>query len=108
MSKRNPSSLPYLAQNIRVTAEELGPQSENLTSRVQLADGDYLGVISVWHDLHCLDIIRRGLRSDYYGSRIKPEEKVLFTPGHYGIFYSKFSFEKMLRENFTEHDRSLR
>ncbi len=95
------------AQNIRVTAAELGPQNENLTSRVQLADGDYLGVISVWHDLHCLDIIRRGLRSDYYGSRVKPEEQALFTAGHYGksntLRSSPQSLSKTLALNTADH-----
>jgi hypothetical protein len=73
-------------QNIRITEEEMEMQNENRTNRVQLADGGYLGLVSVWHDLHCLDIMRRALNMQYYGPRISEEERraKLFTLEHYG------------------------
>ncbi|KAF2492905.1 hypothetical protein BU16DRAFT_620214 [Lophium mytilinum] len=53
-------------QNIRVSPSELATQRENLTNRVQLPNGDYMGSLGVWHQLHCLDILRKAVHMDYY------------------------------------------
>ncbi|KAI9644491.1 hypothetical protein NHQ30_006512 [Ciborinia camelliae] len=60
--------------NIRVTSEELSLLSENKTNLVRVTGGDhgknYVGVIGVYHHIHCLNNIRRLLSWDYYGPRI--------------------------------------
>ncbi|KAJ4292408.1 hypothetical protein N0V90_009070 [Kalmusia sp. IMI 367209] len=73
-------------QIIRVSKEEMELQGENLTNRVQIADGDYLGTMSVWHSLHCLDRLRKVINMDYYHSVIpdyKPDTG-MWTKAHSG------------------------
>lgn len=45
-------------------------QGENFTNRVELTDGDYLGTMSVWHSLHCLERLRKVIHIDYYRDKI--------------------------------------
>ncbi|KAF2872026.1 hypothetical protein BDV95DRAFT_635637 [Massariosphaeria phaeospora] len=42
---------------------------ENTTNRAQVLNGDYAGILGVFHHLHCLDTIRRVLHWDHYGPR---------------------------------------
>ncbi|KAI0414007.1 hypothetical protein F5X98DRAFT_378148 [Xylaria grammica] len=65
-----------LALNIRVTSDELTVLNMNKTNRVQVTggspagDADYVGVLGVYHHLHCLNNIRRLLDWDYYEPRM--------------------------------------
>lgn len=43
-----------LGLNIRVPKHELEAQQENLENAVKLPDGDYVGILAVYHQLHCL------------------------------------------------------
>ncbi|KAF2270618.1 hypothetical protein CC78DRAFT_611502 [Lojkania enalia] len=72
------------AQNIRVTEEEFKAFVPNATNGVQTLDGDYVGVIGIYHHLHCLDSIRRVIRWDYYGPRAteKAIEEGVYTKEH--------------------------
>ncbi|KAI1123880.1 hypothetical protein F5Y10DRAFT_42684 [Nemania abortiva] len=64
------------ALNIRITDEEMTMLGENKTNRVQVTGGDpnkehdYVGVLGVYHHMHCLNNIRRMLHYDYYESRM--------------------------------------
>ncbi|KAI0814709.1 hypothetical protein GGR55DRAFT_632897 [Xylaria sp. FL0064] len=53
--------------NIRSTKDELrqahSPTSDDI---VQVSDGGYVSVLSVYHELHCLDALRRNIFRDYY------------------------------------------
>ncbi|KAI8946016.1 hypothetical protein F4801DRAFT_566111 [Xylaria longipes] len=53
--------------NIRTTKDELrqarSPTSDDI---VQVSDGGYVSVLSVYHELHCLDALRRNIYPDYY------------------------------------------
>ncbi|KAF2646046.1 hypothetical protein P280DRAFT_512253 [Massarina eburnea CBS 473.64] len=62
-------------QNIRISPDEMHTLGENLTNRVQLEDGNYLGLMSVWHNLHCLDILRKVVNWEYYFPRLTEEER---------------------------------
>ncbi|PVI03091.1 hypothetical protein DM02DRAFT_698890 [Periconia macrospinosa] len=62
-------------QNVRITEEEMILQGENLTDRAELEDGGYLGLMSVWHSLHCLDILRRNINHYYYYPRLPESER---------------------------------
>lgn len=42
--------------------------------RVDTADGDYLGVLSAYHNLHCLNDIRKGLAWEEYYKHHSPEK----------------------------------
>ena len=46
--------LRIVAKNVRITEEEMLLAGENLTNSVQLVGGDYLGIMGVFHQLHCL------------------------------------------------------
>ena len=61
-------------------------QGENLTNRVQINDGDFLGTMSVWHSLHCLDRLRKVINMDYYHSVIPDYEPDtgMWTKSHSG------------------------
>ncbi|KAI1147054.1 hypothetical protein F4825DRAFT_167328 [Nemania diffusa] len=65
-----------LALNIRITNDEMTMLKENKTNRVQVTGGDpekdfdYVGVLGVYHHLHCLNNIRRMIHQDYYGPRM--------------------------------------
>ncbi|KAF2106023.1 hypothetical protein BDV96DRAFT_607804 [Lophiotrema nucula] len=86
-------------QIVRVSPEEMKLQSENLTNRVQLDDGDYLGTMSVWHSLHCLDRLRKVIHMDYYHSRI-PEYN--FNTGMWTKAHSDHCIER-LRDDIMCH-----
>ncbi|KAJ8131499.1 hypothetical protein O1611_g2126 [Lasiodiplodia mahajangana] len=64
------------ALNIRITDEEMSLLGENKTNRVQVTGGnpdkenDYVGVLGVYHHMHCLNNIRRMIHYDYYESRM--------------------------------------
>ncbi|KAK8010984.1 Protein of unknown function DUF3328 [Apiospora arundinis] len=62
------------ALNIRVTPEELYRLNKNSTNRIQVDGGDYLGVLGVYHHLHCLNNLRRLVHWDYYESMFGEEE----------------------------------
>lgn len=63
-----------LGQNVKVTEEELISSTPNVTNPIQTVDGGYVGVIGVYHHLHCLDIIRRVTHWDHYGPRASSYE----------------------------------
>ena len=57
----------------------------NVTNRIQVDGGDYLGVMGVYHHLHCLNNLRRLVHWDYYESRVADaEETGPFGKGHSG------------------------
>ena len=39
---------------MRISKNEMKKAGENMTNVVQLADGNFLGVLGVYHQLHCL------------------------------------------------------
>ncbi|XXH04144.1 hypothetical protein Hte_010557 [Hypoxylon texense] len=63
--------------NIRIGDDELDLLNENKTNRVQVTGGkgnDYVGVLGVYHHMHCLNNIRRLLSWDYYGPKLAGEK----------------------------------
>ncbi|KAI3342535.1 hypothetical protein F4824DRAFT_512270 [Ustulina deusta] len=64
------------ALNIRITSNEMNFLKENKSNRVQVTGGnrqsdhDYVGVLGVYHHLHCLNNLRRAIHWDYYGPRM--------------------------------------
>ncbi|KAI1428146.1 hypothetical protein F5Y12DRAFT_77515 [Xylaria sp. FL1777] len=57
------------AINVRLTADELRRVGVNMTNRVQVNGGDYLGSMGVYHHLHCLNNLRMVVHWDYYKSK---------------------------------------
>ncbi|KAI3332789.1 hypothetical protein F4824DRAFT_282476 [Ustulina deusta] len=57
------------AINVRLTEDELHRAGANMTNRVQVNGGDYLGSIGVYHHLHCLNNLRMVVHWDYYKSK---------------------------------------
>ncbi|KAI0875764.1 hypothetical protein GGS24DRAFT_515142 [Hypoxylon argillaceum] len=61
--------------NIRTTKDELrqarSPTSDDI---VQVNDGGYVSVLSVYHELHCLDALRRNIFPNYYYSNATAKE----------------------------------
>jgi hypothetical protein len=88
----------FSAINIRLTKEELHLVGANMTNRVQVNGGDYLGSIGVYHHLHCLNNLRMVVHWDYYKSKWAdyafPEQ---FDVGHSG--YS--TLRSAQRDHFT-------
>ncbi|KAF2794548.1 hypothetical protein K505DRAFT_324690, partial [Melanomma pulvis-pyrius CBS 109.77] len=61
--------------NIRVTKQELQQAHAKFGDDiVRLTDGDYVSVLSVHHELHCLDALRRNIFRDYYYANATVEE----------------------------------
>ncbi|KAI1147641.1 hypothetical protein F4825DRAFT_455274 [Nemania diffusa] len=58
------------ALNIRVTPEEIQRLHKNTTNRIRVDGGDYLGVLGVYHHLHCLNNLRRLVHWEYYAPKI--------------------------------------
>ncbi|KAI0468728.1 hypothetical protein F4859DRAFT_201021 [Xylaria cf. heliscus] len=67
------------ALNVRITNDEMDLLHENKSNRVQVTGGnrqsdrheyDYVGVLGVYHHLHCLNNLRRRIHWDYYGPRM--------------------------------------
>ncbi|KAI0837553.1 hypothetical protein F5Y06DRAFT_304346 [Hypoxylon sp. FL0890] len=57
------------ALNLRITPDEVDILGLNTTNRVHLNGGDYLGVIGVYHHLHCLNNLRIAIHWDYYEAK---------------------------------------
>jgi hypothetical protein len=74
----------FQALDIRVTPEEVEYLGLNITNRVQLNGGDYLGVIGAYHHLHCLSNLRLAIHWDYYA----PIYKDYKYPKAFGIWHS--------------------
>jgi hypothetical protein len=55
------------ALNIRISEDEMSILHENRTHRVRVNRGDYVGVLGVYHHMHCLYNLRRVVHWDYYG-----------------------------------------
>ena len=55
-----------LGLNIHVTSQEMYALDANTTNRLRFANDNYVGVLGVYHHLHCLDLLRRFIHSDYY------------------------------------------
>lgn len=91
------------AMNIRATKEEFEVQSENFTDIVQMADGDYLGIIGVWHQIHCLDVMRRAFHLDYYQPDLGDGETEVYNTNHYGEYESQSSLPQPLRNFRSLH-----
>lgn len=68
---------------IRISEEEMKLQGENMTNRVELTDGGYLGTTSVWHSLHCLERLRKVIHIDYYRDQM-PDYNPESTKEHSG------------------------
>ncbi|KAI0539931.1 hypothetical protein GGR58DRAFT_462510 [Xylaria digitata] len=62
--------------NIRLTHHELEQSRATFADEiVQLTDGDYVSVLSVHHELHCLDALRRNIYYSYYYPNATEEER---------------------------------
>ncbi|KAF2469109.1 uncharacterized protein BDR25DRAFT_326363 [Lindgomyces ingoldianus] len=74
------------AQNIHIPEHEFEALEENVTYPVQTLNGDYVGVIGIYHHLHCLDALRRVVHWDYYGPRAseKALEEGIYSKAHSG------------------------
>ncbi|KAI2627766.1 hypothetical protein GGR54DRAFT_590367 [Hypoxylon sp. NC1633] len=57
------------AIDVRVSGDELDFLGINVTNRVQVNGGDYLGSMGVYHHLHCLNNLRMVVHWDYYEPR---------------------------------------
>ncbi|KAK3331672.1 hypothetical protein B0T19DRAFT_413740 [Cercophora scortea] len=55
--------------NLRVSGTELDLVGENRTNAARVTGGDYLGVMGVYHNLHCLNALRVQLHWDYYEAK---------------------------------------
>ncbi|KAK3172816.1 hypothetical protein OEA41_006141 [Lepraria neglecta] len=73
---KHPELDPPYCVNVRVTKEEMMLAGENLTNTAQLLNGDYLAVLGVYHQIHCLDILRKGLHMDYYSPKMTDSDRV--------------------------------
>ncbi|KAI3331283.1 hypothetical protein F4824DRAFT_298731 [Ustulina deusta] len=60
---------------IRLTPEEMTRLDR--PKGIQLPDGDYLGTLNVFHDLHCLRRLARLLYVDHYFPNITDEDKYM-------------------------------
>lgn len=78
------------AKNIRVSPDEVRRLHGNRTHKVQTSDGYYVGALGAYHELHCLDVLRRLLHWDYYGVTLSEEERrsFLYTHKHSGAICS--------------------
>ncbi|GAW20384.1 hypothetical protein ANO14919_098900 [Xylariales sp. No.14919] len=72
------------AINVRLTEDELRRFNVNMTNRVQVSGGDYLGSIGVYHHLHCLNNLRMLIHWDYY----KPKWEDYAFPEQFGVEHS--------------------
>ncbi|KAI1073900.1 hypothetical protein F5B20DRAFT_565440 [Whalleya microplaca] len=61
--------------NIRASKQELEQANADFSREiVQLTDGGYVSVLSVHHELHCLDALRRNIFPNYYYPNATAEE----------------------------------
>ncbi|KAI4157958.1 MAG: hypothetical protein LQ342_007884 [Letrouitia transgressa] len=60
--------------NIRVTKEEL--ISENLESVALTEGGGYLSWTATYHQLHCINVLRKWIYREYYLANLTPSEEL--------------------------------
>ncbi|KAI0538676.1 hypothetical protein GGR58DRAFT_500842 [Xylaria digitata] len=63
MSLMNHGKTFYMAQLLQLNA--------NSTDHIRTGDGYYIGILGVYHHLHCLNNLRRIIHWDYYKERIE-------------------------------------
>ncbi|KAI2734710.1 hypothetical protein DTO013E5_9788 [Penicillium roqueforti] len=73
--------------NIRIIEDEL--QAMNQTSIPLRHGGGYQGMMAVFHELHCLKLVREAVHADYYYAEKSHAERAMLI-GHTGQFYSSF------------------
>lgn len=54
LAKELGADVGITVKNVRITEEEMRKAGENLTNSVRPVDGDYVAVLAVYHQLHCL------------------------------------------------------
>jgi hypothetical protein len=75
------------AQNVRITENEMDLLEVNKTNLVKVTGDDYLGIVGIYHHIHCLNNIRRLLHWDYYGAKFGKDKHLAgFTIEHTGKF----------------------
>ncbi|KAI1185421.1 hypothetical protein F5B17DRAFT_32940 [Nemania serpens] len=75
--------------SIRLTPQELRLQDKPADKTVQLPDGDYVGVLNVFHDLHCIRRVGRMLYQDHYWPNSTSEER------HHNIIHSAHCLDRV-------------
>ncbi|KAL1880100.1 hypothetical protein Daus18300_001463 [Diaporthe australafricana] len=62
--------------NIRASKHEIQQSHSEISDDiVRVSDGGYVSVLSVYHELHCLDTLRRNIFHDYYYQNATAEEE---------------------------------
>jgi hypothetical protein len=86
------------AQVIRFSLAELKTLRANTTNRLRLSNGDFVGVLEPYHQLHCLNIFRKTIHWEYYSSKVSVEERAFkkFGKPHLGIFQCYIDYGKIL------------
>ncbi|KAI5923267.1 hypothetical protein F4810DRAFT_669587 [Camillea tinctor] len=88
--------------NIRVTKQELEQAHATFSNDiVQLTDGDYVSVLSVHHELHCLDALRRNIFPTYYFPNATAEE------AEYNIIHMTHCVDTIRRSLMCKADLAL-
>ncbi|CAF9926815.1 MAG: hypothetical protein GOMPHAMPRED_004234 [Gomphillus americanus] len=77
-------------RNIRVSKEEL---SRNERTSIELPDGGYLAWIGIFHELHCINLLRQWKHKDYYFGNATQEELEKIEK-HTGMHFTPSNMEK--------------
>ena len=59
----------HLGLNVRISTEEMALINETTTNRARVTGGGYAGAMGIWHELHCINNLRKLLHWDHYSEK---------------------------------------
>ncbi|KAI9654979.1 MAG: hypothetical protein M1821_005732 [Bathelium mastoideum] len=69
--------------NVRISTEEMALINQTTTNRARVSGGGYAGAMGIWHELHCINNLRKLNHWEYYGPKYGGKEnKEAFGKGH--------------------------
>lgn len=88
--------------NVRVRPHEMDLINETMANRARVTGDGYAAAMGIWHELHCLNNLRKLLHWDYYGPKYGGKENPeAFGKGHSGKL---FFFGSLFISNLNKYN----
>ncbi|TLD15136.1 hypothetical protein PspLS_10596 [Pyricularia sp. CBS 133598] len=89
--------------NVRVRPHEMNLINETMVNRARVTGDGYAAAMGIWHELHCLNNLRKLLHWDYYGPKYGGKEN----PEAFGKGHSDHCIDMIRQSLMCRPDTSL-
>ncbi|KAI0480380.1 hypothetical protein GGR56DRAFT_625922 [Xylariaceae sp. FL0804] len=90
--------------NVRISPDEMDLINETKTNRVLVTGGDYAAAMGIWHELHCINNLRKLIHwDDYYGPKYDGTED----PEAFGKAHSDHCLDMIRQSLMCRPDTSI-